>query len=256
MLGFALLMSGCVTNKKMLLLQKDDVNKKNLPTDSVMRGYETVFFDYRIQENDLVSVRFEGVTPKEFDFLSQQQGNVNNIQNLGMGAALFIGDLVDKQGYIPFPFMGKIKVGGLTVYQIQDMIQSFIRDYLETATVKVRLLNYRITLLGELNKEGTILLNNNRVSMLEAIGLAGGMTDLADRANVKLVRQKGDSVQVSYINLLKEDFINSPYYYVYQNDILVVPPLRQRPYRKYFGQNLALLISTLTLLILVANLNK
>jgi len=219
----ALILAGCVTNKKFVLLQNNDVKAKGLPTDSIVREYVAKKFEYKIQKNDLISVRFESVTPKEFDFLSMSKGNVTNVQNLGGGAALFLVGLA--------------------------------KNYLESPNVKVRLLNYRVTMLGELNREGTVFINNNRVSVLEAIGLAGGMTDLADRSKLKLIRQAGDSVDVVYINLLAENFINSPYYYVYQNDLIVVPSLKQRPYRKYFGQNLALIISTLTLLLLVINLN-
>lgn len=256
--GFSLFIllvcASCVTNKKYVYLQKNDVNVKELPTDSVVRTYAIDTFQYRIQPNDIISIRFESLTPKDFDFLSQQtpmSGGIS-IQN----NALLIGELVDEEGFIFYPVVGRIKVAGFTIFELQNRLQDIATQYLDSPVVKARLLNYRITILGEVIREDNITLLNNRVTMLEAIGLSGGFTDLADKKNVKLIRQRGQKIEVAYLDLLDENFINSPYYYVYQNDILIVPALKQRPYRKYFGQNLALLVSTLSLLVLTINLTR
>ncbi|MCW5912366.1 MAG: polysaccharide biosynthesis/export family protein [Cyclobacteriaceae bacterium] len=254
-LMLALIGSACVTNKKFVYLQKDDVNIKELPKDSTVRMYSQMQHAYRIQPEDIISVRFESLTPVDFDFLNTNQANQGN-QNMALGNALLIGELVDRKGEIPFPFIGKVKVAGLTVFEIQDSLQKIAEKYLESPVVKVRLLNFRFTVLGEVNKEGTIVLNNNQVTLLEAIGWAGGLTDLADKANIKLIRQNGEELTIQYIDLLKEEFISSPYFYIHQNDVLIVSALKQRPYRRYFGQNLALLVSTLSLILLIANLSK
>lgn len=247
-------MSACIPNKKFVYLQKNDVNRKDLPVDSVVRSYDMITYEYKIQPEDIISVRFESLTPKDFDFLNQDKASQNTNFNLAAGNALLIGDLVDHNGEIPFPFLGKVKVGGLTVYEIQDKLEQISKQYLDHPVVKVRLINFRFTVLGEVNKEGTIQLQNNRVNMLEAIGLAGGMTELADKKNVKLIRQRNGKTEVQYLNFLDEKFMQSPSYFVYQNDILIVPSLRQRPYRRYFGQNLSLVISTLSLLLITITL--
>lgn len=245
-------LSSCVSNRKVTLLQKGDIPQENLPKDSVVRTYEPDSFTYRIQSNDILFVRFESITNEKYDFLSQGTG-MQGSQNLN---PLIVGELVDENGQIPFPVLGRVKVSGLTVFEIQNKLQQLANQYLESPVVKVRLINFRITLLGEVANEGSVTLNNNRVTMLEAISLAGGLGELADRSNIKLLRQRDGKTEVVYLDLLDEDFINSPYYYVTQNDVLIVPALRQRPFRKYFGPNLALVVSSLSLLLLAFNLTK
>jgi polysaccharide export outer membrane protein len=249
-----LVLSSCVSNKKITMLQKGDIKIKHLPKDSVVRTYAIDTFNYKIQPNDLLSVRFESLTEKEYNFFNSGTVQQSSVGALAQGGALLMGELVDERGEIPFPVIGKVKVSGLTIHQIQDHLQNLASQYITNPIVKVRLLNFRITILGEVAHEGTVTLANNRVSMIEAIATAGGLGELADRSNIKLIRQKGGRSEIQYIDLRDESFINSPYYYVYQNDILVVRPLKQRPFRRYFGQNLSVLLSGLSLVILTINL--
>ncbi len=254
LLALSLLVSSCVTNKKYVYLQKGDVNVKELPKDTIIRSYDLQKFEYRIQPEDNISVRFESLTPEEYDIFNMSVQHQQQNQNLNQGNAILIGELVDPQGEITYPVLGKVKVAGLTVYEVQTKLQSLADQYLDSPVVKVRLINFRFTILGEAKREGTVILANNRVNYMEAIGLAGGLTDFADKRNIKLIRQVDGKAQVSYLNLLDENFINSPEYYVYQNDILIVPALRQRPYQTYFGKNLALIISSLSLLLITITL--
>lgn len=252
--GSLVFFSSCVTNRKYMYLQKNDVNVKDLPKDTIIRSYDLHKYEYRIQPEDNISVRFESLTPQEYDIFNRNIMAQQQMQNLNQGNAILIGELVDPLGEITYPVIGKVKVAGLTVYEAQTKLQQVADQYLESPVVKVRLINFRITILGEAKREGTVVLPNNRVSFIEAIGLAGGLTDFADKRNLKLIRQIDGKAQVRYLNLLDENFINSSEYFVHQNDILIVPPLRQRPYQTYFGKNLSLIISSLSLLLITITL--
>lgn len=248
------LLSSCVTNKKYVLLQKDDINVQDLPKDSVVRTYKLPDYEYKIQPEDIISVQFESLTPAEYDIFNRGMSIQQQSMNMAVGSPLLFGDLVDPKGEIVFPVIGKVKVAGYTVFQLQDRLQEMADKYLESPVVSVRLLNFRFTILGEAVREGTVVLQNNRVNFIEAIGLAGGLKDLADKKNVKLIRQINGKTEVRYLNLLDENLINKPEYFVHQNDILIVPALRQRPYRQYFGQNLSLILSSVSLLLITLSL--
>ncbi|MBK6264823.1 polysaccharide biosynthesis/export family protein [Marivirga sp. S37H4] len=248
----AFLFSACVGNKRLVYLQKDDLHKKH-PTDTVLREYPLFFDDYRIQPQDILSVQFKSLTDETYDiFKDFGMGNVG-----GGGAAGLIGlrgELVDPQGEIVFPVVGKVRVQGMTVFEVQDTLQSIASNYVEDPVVKVRLLNFRFSILGEVNGEGSVSTQNTRTTFMEAIAMAGGLSELADRRNVKIIRQKGNTAEVFYVDLLEEDFLSSDKFYVYQNDIIIVPPLQQRPIRRYYGQNLGLLLSSVSAILLIANI--
>jgi polysaccharide export outer membrane protein len=245
------LLASCVPNRKYVYMQKDDVKKKSVPHDTTLRQYDIRLTDLKVQTNDILYIRFESLTPKEFDFLNGTQPSTSvNVQT-----ATLLGELVNPSGDINYPVIGKVHVAGLTVFEIQRKLQELADEFLESPKVSVRLVNFRVTVLGEVKQEGQVPISNNRASLIEVIGLAGGVGELADRAKVKLIRQDENGViSVQYLNLLDENFVKSPYYFARQNDIIVVPPLKQRPFRTYFGSNLALAVSTVSVLLLTFNL--
>lgn len=240
-----------------MYLQNDDLHKKDVVLDSVVRTHDLRIYEYQIQPLDILSIRFESLTDEDFDFITRLYPNVQQTTSGGnAGSQLINGFVVDNNGDIEFPVAGKIHLAGLTIFQASQTMQDTFRPYLKNPVARVRLLNFRFTVLGEVNLENQIVSNNTRVTIMEAIGLAGGLTDLADRSKVKVVRQKGGQSEILYLNLLDEDLLNSDHYYVHQNDMIVVPALKQRPFQKFFGQNLALIVSSVTLIVLLISLTK
>lgn len=242
---------GCVPNRKYVFMQHNDVKSDKVVIDSTLRMYSPHAKDITLRAGDVLAVRFESLSPSEIDFLSARGGSMMGTPQ----SVVLFGELVDPNGTISYPVIGKVAVGGLTVFEVQDKLQSLASQFLQSPKVTVRVANFRVTVLGEVKKEGQVSLPNNRVSIIEVVGLAGGLADLADRSKVKLIRQLSDGqVAVQYINLLDENLINSPFYYIQQNDILIVPPLKQRPFRNYFGPNLTLFVSAMSVFLLAYNL--
>ena len=250
-----LLLGACVPNRKIVYLQKDDLNKgKETPRDTILRSHTMKIQEYRIQPLDMLSVQFESLTGEDFDFFSKASPRSvggNNIGNIAL-----TGILVDAQGEIEYPVVGKVLVSGLTVFEAQNKLKEVASEYLRNVVVRVRLLNFRYTVLGEVNGERTVVSTNTRLTMMEAIGLAGGLTELADRSFIKVVRQSGSESQIFYVNLLKEDYVESPFFYVQQNDVIIVPPLRQRPFKRYFVSNLGIITTTLSALLFILTLTN
>ena len=132
------------------------------------------------------------------------------------------GYLVNEKGDITFPLIGNIQAAGLTRLKLTDTLASRITRYVDSAIVSVRLLNYRITVLGEVVRPGTYSIPSERVSVLDAIGLAGDLTIYGRRNNIRVIRNTDGQRQTAVLNLNKGDIFDSPFFYLRQNDIVYV----------------------------------
>lgn len=189
------------------------------------------FVDLRIAPQDLLSIKVssyppEAAEPFNLDPVGRNMnlGNLQNTQNLG----LFSGYLVDNEGYIDFPTIGPIKVAGLTTREIKNKVAEAIKPYLKESVVNVRILNFKVTISGEVNRPGTVTVANQRVTILEAIGLAGDFTNYANRANVLVTREEGGIRKYARLNLQSPEVFQSPYFYLQQNDYVYVEPIKAR----------------------------
>lgn len=138
------------------------------------------------------------------------------------------GYLVDKNGNVDLPFAGKIKVSGLTTTEAKDKIRIEIDKYFNNAAVNVRLVNFKITVLGEVAKPSTYIVPNEKINIFDALGMAGDMTIYGKRDNVLLVRDTADNKRLIRLNLHSKDIISSPYFYLKPNDIIYVEPNKDR----------------------------
>lgn len=133
-----------------------------------------------------------------------------------------LGYLVDSIGKIEMPLVGKLKLTGLTLEQAGDSIKVRLLNYLKEPTVNVRYLNHKFTVIGEVNRPGVFNLLDNHTTLPEALGMVGDLTIYGLRKNVMLVRTTKEKREVVRIDLTSQDFFNSPYYYLRNNDVIYV----------------------------------
>ncbi len=141
---------------------------------------------------------------------------------------LFLGYLVSENGTIDFPVLGAIAVGGLTLPQVKDTLEQHLRAYLRDVVVSVRFVNFRVTVLGEVNQPGTYTVSSPRITLLEAIGRAGDLTPYANRNNILHIREQNGRRIYTRIDLQKGEIFSSPAYYLQQNDIIYIEPNRAK----------------------------
>lgn len=136
--------------------------------------------------------------------------------------------LVDGSGLINLPLVGKVPVVGLTTQEVRDTLAIRLQQYLRNPIVNVRLSNFRFSVLGEVNKAGTYTMQYEQVNVLEALGQAGDLTKYGNRENLLIVRQSNGQRTYGRINLHQRDLFQSPYFYLEQNDIIYVEPLKAK----------------------------
>lgn len=136
--------------------------------------------------------------------------------------------LVDKHGTIDFPVLGQLNIEGLTVSELKDTLKARLNQYLQQPIVNIRLLNYKITVLGEVLRPATYNVPSERITIVDAIGMAGDLTIYGKRENVLLVREENGKRKFIRLNLNSSNIFQSPYYYLKQNDIVYIEPNKAR----------------------------
>jgi len=165
---------------------------------------------------------------------------------------------VDDSGEINYSHLGRIRVEGLTVDQVATEIQSRINRFIEGTSVFVKLVERNVTVLGEVANPGRHPMLRSRITLLEALGAAGDLTDFGNRRNVKILRETRDGTVVAYLDLTDPGLVTSPWYYLHPHDIIFVEPIagiygkKTRP----FGAGMTLALTSMYTLLLLITLLK
>ena len=242
-----MLLSACVAQQRLPYLQgKDYSTRAAVQVDNQRQAY-------RLQTGDVLSIKVQSVQPALNDMFNVTSGQY--IQNGDPGNLFASGYSVDEAGSITLPTVGRLKVGGLTVEETQLLVQKEVARFMREANVVVKLTSFKLTILGEVRAPGRYFVYNSQATVLEALGMAGDLTEFGSRTNVKLIRQTLKGSEVVLLDLTDPELLRSKYYYLLPNDALYVEPMKARTARGN-ANNLGLVFGGLSTIILLLSFIK
>ncbi len=227
-------MGSCVSKKEMLYLQE---------AEGIKAMEAIVKVEPKIQQGDILSINVSAIDAEAaLPFNLFEAGNTTSVPKP-------ITYLVNSDGEINFPVLGKIKVEGFTTKEITNNLTSSLAAYIQKPIVNIRLTNFKVTVLGEVKSPGTYPVPNERISILEAIGLAGDLTIQAERKTLMLIREQNGKRTFVDIDLTSREILNSPYFYLAQNDVLIVEPNKSKINSSAIGANTGIILTSISFLI-------
>ena len=250
-LVFSFLMAGCSSYKNVPYLQNPEI------VNSISE--QLPLYDARIMPKDLLSITVNTTDPQAaapFNLTMQTAVNVALGDAATTTQPTLQQYLVNNDGEITMPVIGKVKVVGMTKNQAEEIIRVRLEPYLkEEPIVTVRMSNYKISVLGEVAKPGSFTINNEKVNVLEALAMAGDLTIYGLRDNVKLIREDAQGKrEIITLNLNNAELVTCPYFYLKQNDILYVTPNETKAKNSDIGNSTTLWFSATSILVSIASL--
>lgn len=242
------LCTSCASSKKVVYLQ-DVVPLKQ---QDIEQKYEVY-----IHNDDLLAIMVNSKNPElalpfNMPMVSYQLGSQTAPQQRVLGY------LVDTNGDIDFPILGKLHVAGLTRLQLTDMIKQRLidEDLIKDPIVTVQFLNYKVSVMGEVNRPGSFNISGDRITLLEALSMAGDLTIYGRRDRVAVIREKDGKRTILMHDLRSSDIFNSPCYYLQQNDIVYVEPNKAKAGQSEINQNksVGVWLSAASILVSIASL--
>ena len=218
-IGLALLVGACSVPKDVVYFQGvDDLTKEQV--ERMTQPYQS-----QIYPDDLLSITVTAwdptvvtpFNPPAYSYATQGEISTSTTTQLQTY-------LVDKEGYINFPVLGKVRAAGLSKQQLSEELESKIHAYVSDAIVNIQIVNYKLMILGEVARPGVVTVSNDRISILDALGRAGDLTINANRKNILLIRDTNGEKEFVRLDLTSPDIFASPYYYMRQNDVVYVEP--------------------------------
>lgn len=235
----AIFLSSCASREDIAYFQDEKLGEFTQP----MLVYDVVY-----QPNDMLTIdvsAYDPETVRPFNLTSTPYSEDPISARSNMRMQTYI---VDANGFIDFPVIGQVKIGGLTRQEATQMMEEKISQYAKGPLVNIRITNFTITVLGEVNNPGTFTIQDEKVTLTEALGLAGDLTIYGKRNNVLLIREIDGIKKFSILDLTSIKTLTSSTFNLMQNDVIYVEPNNARVRSSSFNQNNSVLISAVSTL--------
>lgn len=206
---FLAFLNSCISHKSTILIRE----KQATAAFDSLTTMNTVAPDYKLQPKDILSIQVSSFRPEITSFFNNDKTGLFTVQD---------------NGFIYLPVLDSIEVGNLTLDQIRKNLRSALRVYATDAYVSVNMMSFNITVLGEVGTPGVKNIPRDRVTLMEVLGLAGGINEFGNRKKVKVLRKEGDGVKIVLIDITNENILLSKYYYMVPGDVVYVEPIRAK----------------------------
>ncbi len=234
------LVTSCVTKKQILYIQ--DV-------ESIDQSVTALQNNPVIGPNDILQIQvstYDMEASAPFNLLAPTQ----NIQTEGYTPGRQAqGYLVSNDGTIEYPVLGTLQVGGMTRAELLEDLKTRISAYVKDPIINIRITNFKVTVLGEVTRPGAYFVNDERITLLEALGNAGDMTIFGKRDDILILREQNGIKTYAKVDITKSDFLNSPYYYLQQNDVVYVGQNNAQVNSAAYNRNTSVYISIASVLV-------
>jgi polysaccharide export outer membrane protein len=232
--------------------KKEIVYYQNI--DETNTSQNTASYEVKIQPDDLLMIIVSAEDPEiaiPFN-LTTVAVSSSGRPDLVTGQLTTQTYLVDKNGDIEFPVLGKLQVGGLTRTEVLQSLKTKIGVYIKNPIINLRITNFKISLQGEVTLPGTYSIVSERVTLIEALSMAKDLTIYGKRDNILIIREINGVKSYNRVDITKADFINSPFYYLTQNDVVYVEPNKTKVNAAAVGPNTSVIISSISILVSLA----
>ncbi len=243
----ALLLFSCRSREEVVYYQNIDRLAQTEKSNS---------YEIKIQPDDLLLIIVSADDPETaipFNLSTISVPSAYNV-NASRGMESMQSYLVDAEGSIDFPVLGKLTVGGLSRSEVMRLLESKVSKYIKNPIINLRIMNFKISVQGEVTNPGTFNISSDRVTLIEALTMAKDLTIYGKRDNILIIREVNGVKSYNRVDITKADFINSPFYYLAQNDVIYVEPNKVRINGAAVGANTGVIISITSLVITLITL--